>query len=111
MYWLTHDISKQPHPSDLSEAADVLDLCPDGWVRHSTLHTTICFDTTGSGHPVMTIQLTLTFPCYILQVLRSAPSGRRAWNAPPVVVPMEILSLGSEGWLNTGEDPMSLASV
>ena len=54
----------------------------------------------------MTIQLTLTFPCYVLQVLRSAPTGRCVWDAPPVVVPMEVLSLVSEGWLNTGEDLM-----
>ena len=108
MYWLTHDISKQPHPSDLSEAADVLDLCPNGWARHSTLHTAICFDTPGSGHPLMTFQLTLTLPCYVLQVLRSAPTGRRASDAPPVVAPMEGLSLVSERWLNTGEDSISI---
>jgi hypothetical protein len=106
MYCLMQDMSKQLYPSHPSEVADVLDLGSNSWARHSNPHTSICFDTPGSAHPLMTIQLTLTLSCYVLQVLRSASTGRRASDAPPVVAPMEVLTLGSEGWLNTGEDSM-----
>ena len=72
MYCLTQDTSKHSHPS---EVAHVLHLGFNGWARHSSPHMTIYYNTTGSAHPLMTFQLTLTFPCSALQVLWYA-SGR-----------------------------------